>query len=174
MNTTLKLSSYKATNTCYLTVSLALSDPASPTKQQVSGGAAASSEGTAGEGVTFLTTRVLWGCWQDSVLGIYWTEGLSSSLLLARDLLQLFITRAPPRDSLQEGPWHCWEWVWRNGRVIKREAAVSWKLISELTFQNFLPCSVCYKQITRSSPHLKWGNYMREWKPWSMDDQDSY
>lgn len=53
MNTALKLSSYKATNICYLAVALALSDPASPTKQQVSGGAARSSEGTPGEGVTF-------------------------------------------------------------------------------------------------------------------------
>lgn len=49
MNTALKLSSYKATNIYYLTVSLALSDPSSPTKQRVSGGAAVSSEGTSGE-----------------------------------------------------------------------------------------------------------------------------
>lgn len=107
MNTALKLSSYKATNICYLTISLALSDPASPTKQRVSGGAAMSSEGTAGEGVTFLTTLVLWTCWQDVVLGVCRTDGLSSSLLLVRDLLQLFITRAPPWVNSQEGPWHC-------------------------------------------------------------------
>ena len=45
----LKTQQLQATDICYLAVALALSDPASPTKQQVSGGAAGSSEGTPGE-----------------------------------------------------------------------------------------------------------------------------
>lgn len=102
MNTTLKkLSSYKATNTCYLTVSLALSDQHHPQSSRCQEVLQRHPKGTAGEGVTFLTTRVLWGCWQIQFLA---SIGLRASVPHCYWLGTFFncLSRGPlHRDSLR-------------------------------------------------------------------------
>lgn len=162
-NITLKLSSYKTTNIYCLIVPGVQETGGSITgflrpkisqkaTTNVSGGDAVSSEGSARGGPTSMLTHIVFGCWQDSVLG---------SSLNERPQFPEASGQGPPQFLI----------MWASSCVAynkafgfaqnesKTEATFFQKSNLRINTPSFLSHSICYKQISRSRNHSREGDY---------------